>query len=150
MCQKKISSKHIDMGSSFEDLVATSPTVKTDLKSYRWHSISPPSLSLPVLLRVSRASPAPLSPRSGGPAVRRWCERGGRASSVDSRFRFPCCCVPMCRLGFMPLGFLSSEILSCSWRSAEVVVWFVKLQWLEMAGGGAALATLLIKLARWA
>ena len=30
---KKISSKHINMGSSFEDLDAKSPTVKTDRKS---------------------------------------------------------------------------------------------------------------------
>ena len=30
---KKKSSKHINMGSSFEDLVAISPTVKTDPKS---------------------------------------------------------------------------------------------------------------------
>ena len=33
MSQKKKFSKHIDMGSSFEDLVATSPTVKTNFKS---------------------------------------------------------------------------------------------------------------------
>ena len=31
--QKKKLSEHIDMGSSFEHLVATSPTVKTDSKS---------------------------------------------------------------------------------------------------------------------
>ena len=30
---RKNSSKHINMGSSFEDLVATSPTVKTDPKT---------------------------------------------------------------------------------------------------------------------
>ena len=33
---KKISSKHIHAGSSFEDLVAMNPTVKTDLNSDVW------------------------------------------------------------------------------------------------------------------
>ena len=32
---KQISSKHINIGSSFEDLDVTSPTVKTDHKSHK-------------------------------------------------------------------------------------------------------------------
>jgi hypothetical protein len=35
----KKSTKHINMGSSFEDLVATSPTVKTDFLSDKWFEL---------------------------------------------------------------------------------------------------------------
>jgi hypothetical protein len=37
--RKKKSSEHINMGSIFEDLIATSPTVKMDFQSDKWFGL---------------------------------------------------------------------------------------------------------------
>ena len=87
--------------------------------------------------------PPPLSfPCSGSSAGRRTDGVGGRASSVYSRcrfrFEFVTAVLSHVAIGVMPRGVLPLELPSAGRRWVVLVLLLAALQWMEMAGYGAA------------